>query len=401
MFERIVSLAPSSTELVLSLGAGDRLIAVTKWCRHVIDTEGRPELEDCWTADPRAVLDLRPDLVIGSVPYSAEITGKLIAQGARFIAMNPTRLSDIYLEIAMLGRLLDEQEAALSLVASMRSRLSEIGAVASKTGTRPRVWSEAWPNPIISSPPWAAELISIAGGEFVPTPAGRRVEEAEILAARPEIIVLAWTATGNRSDPAKVMARTGWSTMPAVRDARIHVIKDEWLNTPSIILRRGAEALLEILHPEVSVSFSLESKLDELLEERVGLDAVEKTVGFLKEHRPHYNWVGVYFLEGQELVLGPYLGKPSPHVRIPLNQGICGAAASSGQTVVVDDVNSDPRYLACSIETKSEIVAPIFSNGRVVGEIDIDSDQPAAFQESDKKLVEHAASLLGARWKME
>ncbi len=65
------------------------------------------------------------------------------------------------------------------------------------------------------------------------------------------------------------------------------------------------------------------------------------------------------------LVLGPYVGAVTPHKRIPLNQGICGAAVSSGQTVVVDDVNADPRYLACSIETKSEIVAPVTVKGKV------------------------------------
>jgi GAF domain-containing protein len=85
----------------------------------------------------------------------------------------------------------------------------------------------------------------------------------------------------------------------------------------------------------------------------------------------------------------------TPHTRIQLNQGICGAAASTGKTVVVDDVNADPRYLACSIETKSEIVAPVFVRGKVVGEIDIDSHFPAAFGSEDRKLVEHCAALVG------
>jgi len=95
------------------------------------------------------------------------------------------------------------------------------------------------------------------------------------------------------------------------------------------------------------------------------------------------------------LVLGPYVGAETPHKRIPLNQGICGAAVTHGETVVVDDVNADPRYLACSIETKSEIVAPIFVNGAVVGELDIDSHLPAAFGPDDRRLVEHCASLVG------
>jgi L-methionine (R)-S-oxide reductase len=120
----------------------------------------------------------------------------------------------------------------------------------------------------------------------------------------------------------------------------------------------------------------------------------------LRDNLPAYNWVGFYMIEetpGAEpmLVLGPFVGADTPHKRIPLNQGICGAAASTGETVIVDDVNSDPRYLACSIETKSEIVAPVLVNGKVVGELDIDSHQPAAFRGDDRKLVEACATLVG------
>jgi L-methionine (R)-S-oxide reductase len=111
---------------------------------------------------------------------------------------------------------------------------------------------------------------------------------------------------------------------------------------------------------------------------------------------PGYDWVGFYMLdETRTLVLGPYVGAPTPHTRIPLDQGICGAAASSGHTVVVDDVNSDPRYLACSLETKSEIVAPVFARGDVVGELDIDSHVPAAFGPDDRRLVEQCAAMVG------
>ena len=122
-----------------------------------------------------------------------------------------------------------------------------------------------------------------------------------------------------------------------------------------------------------------------------------ETAALLQRERPHYNWVGVYLLEGNELVLGPFVGKPTPHTRIPLNKGICGAAASSGKTVIVDDVNADPRYLACSLATRSEIVVPIVRAGRVLGEIDIDSDTPAAFTEEDRRLLEAVAEILAER----
>src|SRR5436305_8158760 len=114
---------------------------------------------------------------------------------------------------------------------------------------------------------------------------------------------------------------------------------------------------------------------------------------------PKFNWVGFYMLAQEAckkvLYLGPYVGAPTPHVRIPLHEGICGAAVSQGQTIVVDDVNSDPRYLACSIETKSEIVAPIRVRGEIVGEIDIDSHTHAAFGPEERQLVERCAELVG------
>ena len=130
-----------------------------------------------------------------------------------------------------------------------------------------------------------------------------------------------------------------------------------------------------------------------------GRRAPALAVGYLKQDFPDYSWVGIYFLEGEELVLGPFVGKPSPHTRIPLGQGICGAAATGKATIIVDDVNADPRYLACSIETRSEIVVPIMLDGEVFGEIDIDSDRPAAFGAPDRALLEGVAALLAPRLK--
>jgi len=137
---------------------------------------------------------------------------------------------------------------------------------------------------------------------------------------------------------------------------------------------------------------------------RTSRDADELMKGLVKlihERLLKYNWVGFYMLEpGAQppmLALGAYEGAMTPHTRIPLNQGICGAAASSGKTVVVDDVASDPRYLACSLETKSEIVAPVFVKGKVVGELDIDSHFPAAFGREDQAFVEHCAALVGKK----
>ena len=128
---------------------------------------------------------------------------------------------------------------------------------------------------------------------------------------------------------------------------------------------------------------------------------MEGITKLLHQKMLRYNWVGFYMLEkgGPQdvLVLGPFRGTMTPHTRIPLNQGICGAAASTGKTIIVDDVSADSRYLACSLETKSEIVVPVFVDKKVVGELDIDSHFLAAFSPEDRALCEHAAAVLG-RW---
>ena len=125
--------------------------------------------------------------------------------------------------------------------------------------------------------------------------------------------------------------------------------------------------------------------------------AMTLAVGTLKKTMPDYSWVGVYLLDGNELVLGPYQGKPSPHTHIPLGRGICGAAAAEKATIIVDDVNADPRYLACSVDTKAEIVVPIMKGDDVLGEIDVDSDRRAAFGAADQKMLEAVAALLAER----
>src|SRR2546430_33416 len=126
-----------------------------------------------------------------------------------------------------------------------------------------------------------------------------------------------------------------------------------------------------------------------------GGDVLTEVVEALHDDNEHYSWVGIYLVEGDDLVLGPWRGpKATEHVRIPVGQGICGAAAASGRTEIVDDVNADPRYLACFPSTRSEIVVPIAYEGRVVGEIDIDSNRPAAFGDEDRRFLEHVAELI-------
>ena len=144
---------------------------------------------------------------------------------------------------------------------------------------------------------------------------------------------------------------------------------------------------------------SVKREIDEIAKtSKTTMELMDRVTKKLNERMLKYNWVGFYMIaldDPNTLVLGPFVGAMTPHTRIPMNQGICGAAASSGTTVVVDDVSKDPRYLACSLETKSEIVAPIFVKGKVVGELDIDSHFLAAFHNEDRALVEYCAQSVG------
>jgi L-methionine (R)-S-oxide reductase len=139
-------------------------------------------------------------------------------------------------------------------------------------------------------------------------------------------------------------------------------------------------------------------QVDAIVQRLSGRAALAEVCRFLRASFPHYRWVGVYRLDGDTLVLDAWDGaQATEHTRIPLGRGICGLAAREARTVIVDDVRSSPEYLACFLETRSEIVVPIFEEGRVVGEIDIDGHAVGAYDASDRGFLETvAAKLAGA-----
>jgi L-methionine (R)-S-oxide reductase len=117
----------------------------------------------------------------------------------------------------------------------------------------------------------------------------------------------------------------------------------------------------------------------------------------LHETMPRYNWVGFYLIDPADagiLLIGPYMGSFTPNVRILLNTGLCGAAASTGQTVVVDDVSKDKRYLAGSSLVKSEMVVPIFVGKKLKGELDVESYFTGTFTRAEQNFVEACANVV-------
>lgn len=125
---------------------------------------------------------------------------------------------------------------------------------------------------------------------------------------------------------------------------------------------------------------------------------LRESVQILKQERQHYNWVGIYLLEGETLVLHNYIGKPTEHTHIQVGQGVCGVAVAEGANQIVGDVTKLDNYLACSIETRAEIVVLIRRGTDIVGQIDIDSDLADAFTSEDESLLSRVADLLARKF---
>jgi L-methionine (R)-S-oxide reductase len=140
-------------------------------------------------------------------------------------------------------------------------------------------------------------------------------------------------------------------------------------------------------------------RLDGAIGSSRGKQARDSLVRLLNSAVPTYSWVGIYVVDGNDLVLDAWAGpSATEHVRIPIGKGVCGFAAKAGRTEIVSDVSKDPRYLQCFLSTKSEIVVPILSQGKVVGEIDIDSDQLDAFSSVDREFLEAVARKTSGLW---
>ena len=124
---------------------------------------------------------------------------------------------------------------------------------------------------------------------------------------------------------------------------------------------------------------------------------MDRTVARLHQEEPAFDWVGVYVLEGDTLVLGPFRGPPTEHHRIPLGEGVCGSVAQLAETEVVPDVRARPGHIACDIHTRSEVVVPVLLEGRVLGVLDVDSNHLEAFGRREVAVIEEAAAELAAR----
>jgi iron complex transport system substrate-binding protein len=248
---RIVSLQPSATVILATVGELDRVVACTKYCADVVPeirSRSRIILADSWTADAEQIIAARPDLVIAAVPYQEKAVIEILKSGARFLGLAPKTLADVYSDIAIIAGVVGASDHGDAVIASMQQQIEHFRA---RTAGLPRstVFCEEWGKPLIASQAWVAELVEAAGGEFVGTP-GRQISAEEVARIDPDIVIAAWCGAGDRVPLEKIVRERGWQGTRAARTARIHCIRDEYLNTPAPTLLRSLEALAFAIHPE-------------------------------------------------------------------------------------------------------------------------------------------------------
>src|SRR5256885_13100006 len=202
---RIVSLQPSATVMLKSLGALDRVVACTKYCVDVCpEVANQAIVADSWTAQSKQIMAAKPDLVIASVPYQPEAVGEILKSGVPFLGLAPHTLEDVYKDFAMIARLIGEERRGAEAIAQMQKEIEAIRKRAWTAKSRPLVYCEEWGKPLIHSQQWVAELVEAAGGKFLGIP-GAHTEVAQVMQAAPEILIMAWCGAGDRVPLAKVV----------------------------------------------------------------------------------------------------------------------------------------------------------------------------------------------------
>ena len=190
---RIVSLQPSATLILRDLGKLGLVVGCTKYCAEAcpeVVERGIPIIADSWTAQGRQIRELNPDFVIASVPYQEKSVIEILKANTPLLALAPKKLADIYSDIAVIARITNAPAEGEQVIRRMQHEI-ELVRCRTRTLSKPRVFSEEWPKPLIASQQWVAELVEAAGGEFVGAP-GAQTSFEQVASAAPEIIIAAW-----------------------------------------------------------------------------------------------------------------------------------------------------------------------------------------------------------------
>jgi iron complex transport system substrate-binding protein len=252
---RIVSLAPSNTEILYALGAGERVAAVTALCDYPPEAREKPKVGGWTNADLGKVVELAPDLVLTSTFLQDKIAGELRSRGLNVLHVRPFNLQQVVESFVEIGKAVGAEGEGRALAKRALDRLERVHykVAACPCGRQPRVYLEEWSKPPMVSGNWVPELVELAGGKPGLAKAGEpsyafRLEDLQKF--DPEVILLNVCGAGERSRPELIPKREGWEGLAAVKTGSVFAIDDSVLNRPGPRLAEGAERIARLLHPE-------------------------------------------------------------------------------------------------------------------------------------------------------
>ena len=257
--QRLVSLAPSNTEILFAIGAGDQVVGVTEYDNYPPEAQTREKVGgfSAKTISIEKIVALKPDLVFSAGSIQQPVIEALEQAGIPVFALDPQGLEGVYANIEAAGRLTGHQAEAAKLIADMKAR---VAAVTEKTQAlpedqRPTVFYEVWHEPLMTAGPktFIGELIALAGGRHLFADVEEdwpQVSSEEVVKRNPDVI-LGPDSHGDELTPEKIAARPGWKTIRAVQEGRIYLINGDIVSRPGPRLVDALEQIARALHPEL------------------------------------------------------------------------------------------------------------------------------------------------------
>ena len=240
---KIVSLAPSNTEILYALGAEDEVVATTSLCDFPEGAVEKPSIGGWTNPKISRIHEFDPDLVLASDDLQDDAVDKIQSEGYPVFQVKPHSLEDVYESIIEIGREVERKEEALELVEEMKKNLDKIELPGS-----PRIYCEEWMDPPMVSGNWIPDLIREIGGDyFIEGGRSREFPEENIIEFDPEFILMNVCGAGENLDPSVIMNRDGWEDTSAVENGNVSVVDDSLLNRPGPRLVEAAKEIFQIV----------------------------------------------------------------------------------------------------------------------------------------------------------
>ncbi len=256
--ERVVSLAPSNTEVLFGVGAGDQVVGVTEYCNYPPETESIDKIGgfSAKSISVETIVALEPDVVFSAGPIHQTVIDALQTLGIKVVALDPVTFDDVYASMELVGLLTGHEEEAAALVAAMSERVDAVAAKVAQVPEEDRltVYWEIYDEPLMTAGPstFVGQMVEIAGGKSIfgdITESYPEVSAEEIVSRNPDVI-MSMDSHGEKIQPEFLSERPGWSEVTAVKEGRVYVFPDDWVSRASPRLADGLEAVAAALYPE-------------------------------------------------------------------------------------------------------------------------------------------------------